>query len=59
MAKRNYLYKNIITYCYWGTWQADYVTENGNKIPLHRCCCRTKAEAYEIAKREVDFMNRR
>lgn len=52
-----YTYKNIHIFIYWGMWQADYKFEDGRRIPLHRCCCLTKADAYEIGKREVDYLN--
>lgn len=54
--KRKYLYKNIILYRSWGTWQADY-NDNGRRFGLHRCCCRTKTEAMECAKEQVDYLN--
>lgn len=54
---RKYMYKNIHVYMYWGTWNADYKHENGRQFALHRCCCKTKKVAYEIAKKEVDFLN--
>lgn len=48
------LYKNIILF--WdGGWQADY-EDNRKRFTLHRCCCRTKREAYKIAKEEVDAL---
>jgi hypothetical protein len=55
--KRKYLYKNIVVYQYWGTWQADYDDGNGNRFPLHRWCCTTKVNAYNIAKKQVDWLN--
>lgn len=53
----HYYYKNIYVFQYWGTWQADYVTESGRRTPLHRHCMSTKAKALECAKRLVDLMN--
>ena len=48
------MYKNIILF--WNNgWQADY-SDNGKRFALHRCCCRTKKVAYEIAKEEVDYL---
>ncbi len=48
------MYRNIILF--WsGGWQADY-EENGKRFALHRCCCKTKGTAYEIAKDEVDVL---
>lgn len=52
-----YLYKHIKCYQYWGSWRADYDDGNGNKFPLHRWCCTTKANAYTIAKQQVDWLN--
>ena len=54
---KKYYYKNICVYQYYGTWNADYVMDNGKRFALHRCCCRTKANAYEIAKQNVDYLN--
>ena len=59
MAKGKYLYKNIICFQYYGTWQADYKEPKGKRFPLHRHCNGTKAEAYALAKQEVDYMNER
>lgn len=50
---RKYLYKDIVLFLHWGTWQANY----GKQFALHRACCRTKADAYAIAKAEVDYLN--
>ena len=64
---KKYLYKNIVLYKYYGTWQADYQThgdyqgadlQSNGRFSLHNCCCDTKREAYEIAKEQVDFLNR-
>lgn len=54
---KKYIYKNIICYQSYGCWDADY-NDHGTRIALHRCGCRTKAYAYEIAKANVDYMNR-
>lgn len=54
---KKYTYKNIKCYQTYGRWQADYIREDGSRFALHRCCTRTKADAYIIAKREVDYMN--
>ena len=56
--KKEYLYKYINVYCYYGTWQASY---NDGKIHmgLHGMCCKTKKQAYEIAKQQVDYLNSR
>lgn len=51
------MYKNIILF--WDNgWQADY-EENGKRFTLHRCCCKTRKIAYEIAKEEVDYLKER
>lgn len=55
---KKFTYKNIVLYRTWGTWQADYRLENGKRFGLHCCCCDTKKKAYEIAKEEVDFLNK-
>ena len=48
------MYKNIkLFWC--NGWCADY-EENGKRFPLHRACCKRKADAYRIAKEEVDYM---
>lgn len=52
-----YLYKGIHVFQTWGTWQADYVMENGTRFALHRACLPTKAKAYELAKMEVNALN--
>ena len=53
---KNYLYKNIKPVLIWGTWGANY--EDGKiSLNLHRFCCKTKKEAYELAKIEVDWLN--
>ena len=51
------LYKNIVLF-YSGGWQADCV-HNGKRFALHRCCCRTKSDAYNVAKDEIDYLNER
>lgn len=55
---KKYLYKQIILFKSWGTWQADIIAD-GKRFALHRHCSRTKAIAYELAKFEVDCMNER
>jgi len=54
---RTYTYKNIVTYEYYGGWDADYV-QDGKRFALHRCGFLTKKEAYEEAKQAVDYLNR-
>ena len=54
---RKYNYKGIRTYEMMGRWSADYVTEDGKRFGLHVACTKTKAEAYTIAKAEVDYLN--
>ena len=49
-------YKNIIVYRSYGTWQADY-NDGKNRFALHRSCCKTKAQAYEEAKANIDYLN--
>lgn len=56
--KRKYLYKHIICFQYYGTWNADCVYE-GKRFALHRACCATKANAYEEAKAQIDCLNER
>ena len=52
---KKYLYKNIELF--WSNgWQADAVC-NGNRFALHRCCCKTKKAAYNIAKSEIDYLD--
>lgn len=57
---RKYLYKNIECFRSWGrgTWCADYVGD-GKRFALHRMCVATKETAYEIAKLDVDYLNRK
>lgn len=58
MAKfKTFKYNRIICFMSWGTWQADYITEAGDRFPLHRRCLPTKAMAYALAKQEVDALN--
>ena len=54
-----YKYKNIICFQTCGRWYADYKPENGARFGLHGASCRTRKEAYIIAKEEVDFLNER
>lgn len=56
MARR-YKYKNIVAWKTWDRWHADYVTEQGKRFALHCCACRTKADAMQIAKEQVDYLN--
>lgn len=53
-----YTYKNIEVFEYWGTWQANY-NDNGKRFALHRKCCKTKKQAIELAKAEVNYLNER
>ena len=53
-----YLYKNISLFRDFGGWQANYRI-NGIEFALHRCCSRTKGRAMEIAREQVDWLNRR
>ena len=53
------LYKHIKLFNEWGTWQADYQYPNGTRFALHRCCCKTKGRAYELAKQDIDYLNQR
>ena len=55
---KKYLYKNIVCFQSYGRWHADY-NDDGAQFALHRCALRTKAAAYEEAKAEVDYMNRK
>lgn len=50
-------YKNIIVFQTCGKWHADYL--GACRFALHRASCRTKADAYKLAKEQVDYMNRR
>jgi hypothetical protein len=57
---KRYLYKNISTYHAMGGWCADYVDVLERKsFALHRACCQTKRAAYEDAKCQVDYLNRK
>jgi tRNA A37 N6-isopentenylltransferase MiaA len=48
-------YKNIVVYYSGYGYQADYY--DGNiRIALHRACLRTKKDAYEYAKQQVDYL---
>lgn len=49
-------YKQIVCFQYYGGWNADCI-ENGKRYALHRVDARTKADAYAIAKQEVDYLN--
>ena len=51
----SYKYNNIVLF--WsGGWQADCLA-NGKQFALHRLCCATKKAAYNLAKKEIDFLN--
>jgi len=51
-------YKNIRCIAnYNRCWDAEYVTETGKTISLHCCSCKTKKQAYALAKEQVDFLN--
>lgn len=54
---KRYKYKNIICFMTYGRWDADF-SDGGTRYALHRCACKTKAEAYNIAKDNIDYMNR-
>lgn len=50
-------YGNIVLFKDEGGWQADYDNKLGSRFGLHRCCCKTKQVAYEVAKECVDSIN--
>lgn len=50
-----YKYKNIICFKCFGKWHADY----DSRFAIHRATLRTKAEAYRLAKQELDYLNRK
>ena len=54
---KKYLYKHIKCYNTHDMWYADY--SDGKKyFELHGIPCRTKKEAYNIGKEQVDFLNK-
>lgn len=55
--QKKYYYKNIILFKSWGTWEADYMTEDGRRFALHRAGVYSKKLAYDIAKESVDYLN--
>ena len=54
---KRYKYKGIILFQSCGLWNADY-TYGGARWALHRAGTSTKKRAYEIAKDNVDYLNR-
>ena len=55
---KRYKYKNIKVYRAMGGWCAEYV-ENNRRFALHSLCQPTRYMAYNSAKREVDYLNRK
>jgi len=53
---KKYKYKNIVCYCVMGRWHADYQSEN-KRFGLHGAALATKADCYELAKEQVDYLN--
>ena len=53
-----YAYENIIIFESYGQFHADYM-DNGKRYAIHRAACNTKRAAYEYAKEQIDYMNRR
>lgn len=53
---KRYKYKNIVCFQEYGRWHADYQSENG-RFGLHGAALRTKADCYELAKEQVDYLN--
>lgn len=58
MARRKYIYKNIVVEKYWNSYRTYYDFGNGNK-ELIAVGGLLKANAYKIGKQIVDFMNAR
>lgn len=48
-------YKYIVVYFSGHGYQADY-DDGKTRFALHRACCKTKAQAYEEAKQQVDYL---
>ena len=53
---KKYSYKNIILFQTYGRWYSDY-EDNGRRFALDYSSCGTKATAYELAKKVVDYLN--
>lgn len=53
---KKYQYKNIKLYQTFGKWSANY-SEDNKTFALHVACTNTKAEAYKIAKDQVNYLN--
>lgn len=51
-------YKYIVVYFNGYGYQADY-NDGKTHFALHRACCKTKARAYNEAKRQIDHLNSR
>lgn len=49
-------YKNIVVFFSGNGYQADY-KDGETRFALHRYCCKTKKDAYEGAKQQVNFLN--
>ena len=53
---KKYQYKNIELVQTWGTWDA-YYNDGTRRFQLTATCSKTKKEAYNVAKNEVDYLN--
>ena len=51
-----YTPSNIIIFENYGRYYADY-SANGKRFALHRASCGTKAEAYELAVEQIEYLN--
>ena len=60
--KKVYKYGNIFLFREYAGWHADYIDKDVfGKIrcfALHRKACKTKKQAYELAKVQVDRLNK-
>lgn len=52
-----YAKRNIIIFEDYGRYYADYKSENGKRFGLHRASCGTAKEAYNLAVKEIDYLN--
>lgn len=54
---RTYTYNRIRCYYYGGMYNAEYIDKDGKIFGLHGGYCRTKKDAFDEAKKQIDFLN--